>query len=236
MLELAICDENILYHNKLENKLKKYLKLNEIDFKLDKFLSVDGLMDTDNEAYSIVFVDAANDAGKLLQAADFLRSRNRDVCVVICSDSLEFALEGYKAEAVRYLLKDDLDKSFDECMEAVLERLNINTHGIQVSFVDEEKYLHIHKIGYLESKGHYITFYDALSGDEIGKVNSKLDILQSELYEYNFLRIHKSFLVNMVYIKRISGYRCILENGVEISVPKARYKDVKNKFMEFRMR
>lgn len=236
MLELAICDGNILYHNKLEKKLNIYLKQNEIDFKIDKFLSAEELMASDKETYSIVFVDTANDAVKLFNAADYLRSRNRDVCVVICSDNLQFALEGYKAGAVRYLLKDDLDKSFDECMEAVLERLNINTHGIYVSFADEEKYLHIHKIGYLESKGHYITFYDAQSGEEIGKVNSKLDILQSELCEYNFLRIHKSFLVNMVYIKRISGYRCILDNGVEIPVPKARYKDVKNKFTEFRTR
>lgn len=232
MLEIAICDKDTFYQNKIKDKLEKYFIRKEIDFNIEIFSENKELIDAGNKIYNMVFTDVDND-NMLHTLAEFLRNSSGNVCIVICSDDINYALEGYKVGAIRYLLKDDFDVSFEECMEAVCERLKINTHGILVPFVDKEKYIHVHKVSYLESKGHYITFFDALSRNEIGKVNSKLDTLQEELCKFNFLRIHKSFLVNMAYISQISGYRCTLKNGVEIPVPKARYKEVKSVFGKY---
>lgn len=48
-----------------------------------------------------------------------------------------------------------------------------------------------------------------------------------------FLRCHQSFLVNMRYIRKISSYVMTLTTGQELSVPKARYREVKRRYAEY---
>lgn len=49
-----------------------------------------------------------------------------------------------------------------------------------------------------------------------------------------FVRAHLSFLVNMRYIVKISSYIMILTTGKNISVPKARYAQVKREYMLYK--
>ena len=50
----------------------------------------------------------------------------------------------------------------------------------------------------------------------------------------DFLRIHQSFLVNMKFIKNISRYRVLLNNGILLDIARARYKYVEEKFIAYR--
>ena len=54
----------------------------------------------------------------------------------------------------------------------------------------------------------------------------KLDELENEFKDMGFVLAHLSFLVNMRYITKISGYVMTLTTGKKIPVPKARYADV----------
>lgn len=48
------------------------------------------------------------------------------------------------------------------------------------------------------------------------------------------MRAHLSFLVNMRYITKISSYVMTLTTGKKISVPKARYAQVKREYMLYK--
>ena len=50
----------------------------------------------------------------------------------------------------------------------------------------------------------------------------------------DFLRIHQSFLVNMKFIKDVSRYRVLLNKGILLDIPRARYKYVEEKFIAYR--
>lgn len=62
----------------------------------------------------------------------------------------------------------------------------------------------------------------------------KLDELENELKDMGFVRAHLSFLVNMRYIVKISSYIMTLTTGKNISVPKARYAQVKREYMLYK--
>ncbi len=62
----------------------------------------------------------------------------------------------------------------------------------------------------------------------------KLDELENELKNMGFVRAHLSFLVNMRYITKISGYVMTLTTGKKIPVPKARYAQVKREYMLYK--
>lgn len=101
---------------------------------------------------------------------------------------------------------------------------------MRFSFVEGDKDIFIQDIIYVENEKHRQLFH---IGDIVYSMYSKLDEIEKGLEEYGFIRIHQSFLVNMRYIKRISSYVLLLENGISFSVPKARYKRVKKVFDEY---
>lgn len=65
-------------------------------------------------------------------------------------------------------------------------------------------------------------------------MGKKLDELENELKNMGFVRAHLSFLVNMRYITKISGYVMTLTTGKKIPVPKARYVQVKREYMLYK--
>ena len=57
---------------------------------------------------------------------------------------------------------------------------------------------------------------------------------KNEFNDMGFVRAHLSFLVNMRYITKISGYVMTLTTGKKIPVPKARYAQVKREYMLYK--
>lgn len=102
---------------------------------------------------------------------------------------------------------------------------------IRFSFVEGKKLVKTDEIIYIETSRHKNIFY---VGDQTYSIYKKLDEIERELEGLDFLRIHQSFLVNMHYIEKISSYVLRLKTGEELSVPKARYPEVKRQFMAFK--
>lgn len=70
--------------------------------------------------------------------------------------------------------------------------------------------------------------------ERICTVYMKMDQLE-ELVEQGFVRCHKSYLVNMLYIKYFSAEGIILENGKKIPVSRAKYRNAKECIEKFYM-
>ena len=59
--------------------------------------------------------------------------------------------------------------------------------------------------------------------------NGKLDEFEKRISMYGFIRIHKSYLVNWIYILSISRYNATLSiyDNIQLPIPKDRYKEIK---------
>lgn len=102
---------------------------------------------------------------------------------------------------------------------------------VTFAFVEGVTTLAPEEILYIETSRHKNIFYTA---DRTYSIYRKLDEIGAELEGLGFLRCHQSFLVNMRYIQKISSYVITLTNGQELSVPKARYREVKRRYAEYR--
>ena len=69
--------------------------------------------------------------------------------------------------------------------------------------------------------------------DQSYQIYEKLETLEEKLKGFGFLRAHKSFIVNMGHIRSINSYVMTLDDGRQIPVPKARYKQVRQKYALF---
>lgn len=234
MFRIAVCDDEPAYLERIINSVKKNLKEQGVSiYSIDTYLSGEALLaDARLREYHVIFLDINMPHINGLEAAKKIRESRGDILLVFVTAFLDYAVEGYRMEAVRFLLKDMLEELLPECMDTVIRKLNLQTYKIKKQFREGRKELSIDSIRYVESRGHKLFFH--LSGIEMVQYSlyEKLDNIEKELQEYAFLRIHKSFLVNTKYIERISNYRVELKQGEILPVPKEKFQRIKERYYE----
>lgn len=234
MLQIAVCDDEQFYRDKMKNLLERYMQENALLYALHTFLSGEELLKEceDNMKFDIVFLDINMEEMDGIRTAERIRAYHSDTYIVFVTAFIDYALEGYKVNAVRYLMKDNLEGALEECMRAILQKRQIAQ--VTFTFLEGEKKLYTDRIIYVESRGHKSLFHYMEAGAGIYQIYSKLDILEKQLEGHCFLRIHKSYLVNMRHIRKVSNYTVFLDTGEELSVPRSRFQVVKEKFVDYK--
>ncbi len=234
MLQIAICDDEQFYRKKIQKLLEGYLRSRELQYELHLFLSGEEFLKRceNSVKFDIVFLDINMDEIDGIQTATRIRSFHSDTYIVFVTAFIDYALEGYKVNAVRYLMKDTLDLAMEECMTAILQKMQIAQ--VTFTFLEGEKKLYTDNILYVESKGHKSIFHYMEEGAVTYQVYDKLDSVESKLKGSNFLRIHKSYLVNMKHIRKICNYTAFLDTNEELPIPRLRFQTVKEAFVDYK--
>lgn len=231
MLHIAVCDDELYFLDRLVEKITAYLEEKSLAFQIDSFSSGEELFrDYEKTWYDIAFLDISMDKVDGLETARRLRAVNKKICIVLVTGYMEYVLEGYKVGVLRYLVKDSLECCFGECMEAMLQKFHIDTEEICLEFTEKKAYLNLSEICLVESRGHKLIFLSAHDQSVMGTMNRKLTEIEHLMGGRGFLRVHQSFLVNMRYNVKISGYYLELEQEITLHVPKNRYQYVKREY------
>ena len=228
-MEIILCDDSEMDRKHLRQLLEEYEIRKKEKFTITEFSSGQELCHAKEvlDNCAIVFMDINMEKQDGLKTAVQLKALYPEILIVLVTAYMGYALEGYKVKASRFLLKDDLEHTLGECMDSLLDELHRKKRYVEFSFVEGERRLLVDDIFYIETSRHKNMFYTKKQTYTIYK---KLDELELELSQYGFVRAHQSFLVNMRYIDKISSYVLRLITGKEISVPKARYQEVKRSF------
>lgn len=237
MLHIAICDDEdgFLY---LEQKLvSAYMESHAYKYQMDTFLSGLDLLQPDNNIadFDIIFLDINMDSLDGIETAKRIRQNGSRAYIVFVTAFITYALEGYKVDAVRYLLKESgsMEAAIEECLDVIIQKMNYKEFREGFVFLDGEKMLSPDEIVYIESSLHKLTFHLAKT-DKKHSMYGKLDTLDERLNGYGFCRIHKSFLVNLKYVQKIERYAVKLAENIcgtsYLCVSQSRYNDAREEF------
>lgn len=237
MINVAICDEERHFCRRLEEYVSDYLKRNGMSYHIDLYHSKEEFLSLGIEMvqYTVVFSDINVNKLDGIVVAKKIREISQEVFVVFVTAQEKYILEGYKVGAVRYILKDtaNLRSAIEECMDAILEKLNYEIVRKRFKFREGTKEILLDRLLYIESKLHMLEFHIMEDEMKIYTMYEVLDKVAEELEDSNFIRIHKSYFVNLKYIENVRRYRAKLSNGTELIIPKARYMYVKDRFAEY---
>ena len=234
MLEIAVCDDESFYREKIQRLLEEYLAERSLEYRIQLFLSGEEFLKhcANRVKYDIVFMDINMEKVDGIQAAMQMRAFHSDTYLVLVTAFINYALEGYKVNAVRYIMKDTLDTAMTECMDAVMEKMKIAQ--VSFSFMEGERKLYTDNILYVESRKHKSVFFYMEAEIVKYQIYEKLDWVEEKLSGFHFLRIHKSYLVNMKHIRKINNYTAFLDTGEELPVPRSRFRAAKETFVAYK--
>lgn len=234
MLRIAICDDEKYDRDRIQALLLEYLETHNLNASIDLFSSgKEFLSERDNLVkYDIVFLDINMEEIDGIQTAQEMRSFQSDTCIVLVTAFINYVLEGYKVGAVRYIMKDALDVQIKECMDAIIQKMQFRE--ITFSFLEGDRTLYTDNILYVESRKHKCIFSCMERENVTYQLYGKLDQIEIKLERYGFLRIHKSFLVNMKHVKRISNYIAVMGSGDEFPVSRLRFTKARESFVAYK--
>lgn len=237
MFRIAICDDESFFAEELKELISGYMMEKGLVFEIDTYSSGEALVKLGIEVvrYTAVFLDINMEKIDGIKAAEKIRELSREVFIVFVTAYVNYSLEGYRLDAVRYLLKSNANfqSTVNECMNAIMEKLNYSVAKREFDFKEGTKEVSLERLLYIESNLHKLEFHIMEDDMKIYTMYETLNALEDRLAANDFVRIHQSYLVNIKYIKNVVRYKVVLTNGVELVIPKARYTYVKEQFVSY---
>ena len=235
-MHILVCDDDAAFSAKVAEYAATYFEAHEIPVQATVCSDPEQVLAIpDLELYRIAFLDVDMPQVNGIALGGQLRHRNPDICLVYVSAYLAFALDGYKVNAYRYILKRDVAKQLPSCLEDIYaSMMQAGTKTLTVHHHRENIRIPLDQIYYLESDLRKINVYGETLHKPLCSYYGKLTDLPASLQEDGFLRVGRSFVVNMRYIRQISNYKVMLQNGVELGVSRNGYAAIRGAYLEWK--
>jgi DNA-binding LytR/AlgR family response regulator len=144
-----------------------------------------------------------------LTGIDFLRSLPQKPPTIFTTAYRDFAIEGFELEAVDYLLKPITFERFFKSVERVLRnRSDFQEDFIIIKTEGMNRKVFIQEIVYFESQGNDIKMVLANNENIISK--HTITELEAILSGRNFVRIHRSFMINAQFMTAFNNNEVLL--------------------------
>lgn len=238
MLNIAICDDEKTFAEGLKKNISKYMKEKGIDTTFEMFTSGEDLLDLGIgvNRFRIIFLDINMQQMNGLETAKAIRKMSSDIYIVFITACMNYVLDGYKVDAVRYLLKgnEDFNETLIECMDAICNKMGYVKKKKRIDFKGGALDVSLNRVLYIESKLHKLEFHVMEEELKIYTVYNTMNNIEEEYKEEGFIRIHQSYMVNMMYIKDVRKFEVELLDGTVLVVPRARYDKVREQFILYR--
>ncbi len=235
MIHIAICDDEKYFRLWEERLVLEYMEKHQYSYTIDTYTSGREMLDMADISgkYDIIFLDINMEEMDGLETARHIRQISGKVFIVFVTAYITYVLEGYKVNAVRYLLKEEhsLENALKECLDAVIAQMDAEKKIYEIYFPNGKKSVSIDALLYVESRLHKVLFFIMDEGIKEYYKYGRLDEVEQELKSYGFIRIHQSYLVNIKYVKNVERYTASLENGTALGISKKYYKDIEKAFI-----
>jgi two-component system, LytTR family, response regulator LytT len=173
-----------------------------------------------------------------LSGMDFVKSLKEKPYIIFTTAYTEYAVDGFKVDATDYLLKPigytEFLKAVNKVKNMVDLKANLSASKAAPDhlFVKSEYKLMriaLADIKYIESMHEYVRIH--LVSDKPVMTLVSLKSIEEQLPASKFMRVHRSFIVNLDRIKVVERNRIVFENSVYIPVSD-QYKDAFQQFID----
>ena len=233
-MNIAILEDDNQDMEHLRQLLKTYAEKKELRMIVETFsISENFLRAFSAGKYDLIFFDNYIGSGLGIDIARKVRLIDKDVDIVFVSMSAEFAISGFEVRALHYLIKpvtiDELEQVFER------QRESRSPAPQQEEFIDvmtehETITIPIDEIRYIEVVDKTCLIHH--SGKDT-KTYMSLEKLTEYLPGPQFLRTHKSYVVNVAFVKTMGKSSFMMKDGVEVPIGRTHLVSCKREYMKY---
>lgn len=236
LLHIAVCEDDESDLNSLLSHLTAVCDDLELLTQIDIFTSGEHFLSAGNtKNFDIVFMDIyLNDINGIDAVLNAQLNHPQTSQFVFTTISSEHAIEAFNLNAAHYLVKplkrekvkEAIERCISSCSAKNKRSLEIKTSRKQISILMED-------ITYIEVTNTRCTVH---TEEHSFQTYTSLNALFQSLDEGLFLRVQKSFVVNMAFIDSFFYDHIVLKDGTKISISRNKRAELKKQYQDFLFR
>lgn len=216
-MKIAICENEEAFCIKLSKHIEKYFS--ESTFSIEElkiYLDGESLLHEyqEGKTFDILFLDIQLSPGPTalsgLDAAARIRPLDNQAAIVFLTSFHSYIYDAFSVEAIGFAEKpvdyETVCKMLDRCLS---KYKTVHHEVVWKTDNGELVSLELNEIVFIESSGRNIRIYLAQSGKYI-IVKKKISEIEKELQEWNFVRCHISYIINMSYFYSVDKDKKII--------------------------
>ncbi len=227
---IAICEDDQTERTRLASLCSGLLSDRGIAHQIHAFPSADALiqeLERGCDPFDLFLLDIQMEGTDGLELARQLYRQGVRDKVIFVTGSAEYALAGYDAHPLHYLLKPVGRERLEEALALVLERqpqtVLFQRGGRTMAFP-------LRELRYLESRNHGVVLH---LKEEEQPLSISLAEAEQLVPAGAFRRCHKSYLVNLEWVGHITRTEVCLRDGERLPVSRTFYADFQSALIHY---
>jgi len=233
-----MCDDDPEARAQYARLIKKVAKKNKVEITISYFNSGEELLfylaDSPNQA-DIIYLDILMNNLNGLDTAKRLRELECNSEIIFLTTSEDYVFDAYDISPIHYLMKSNITTAKFE--EVFIRATTLVSKKENDMFLCESgknnirKVIPFKEISFFEIWKRIVTVH--YNGGESFDFYSTMEQLENQLLHKGFIRIHRSYIVNMSYISQFQQNTLFLKTGENIPIGATYMKQMKQVFIDY---
>lgn len=234
MMRIALCDDEAMYRDNISRILEEYRNPVGEMLLVDVYTNaIDLLAAMKTIEYDGLLLDVIMPGFSGIDAAWEIRQNDMALPIIFLTSSPEFAVESYRVHAFDYLMKPintgDLYRT--------LNHLYVLKKGKTKEILTIKSAKGVHTVPYEQLEfveiSNRIMYFYLLNGEVIDARAKLSDYEEVLLRQENFLKVHRSYIINMALMKSFDKKSFWAMTGEMIPISRNIVKDVQDSYMQY---
>lgn len=231
-MRIAICDDDKEELARISSFLDKYQREHNASLTYKAFHSGVELLSTVKSGdFALYLLDVIMPAVNGVEVAKEIRSFDTEAKIVFLTSSPEFAVASYTVKAMDYILKPVEEGRLFGVLNELMTDSQKPQEGLTVKAKNGITRILFSRLVYVEVVNKQVYFH--LADNSVREVTARLsEFEQTLLARPEFMRVHRSYIVNLFQINELTANGLTTHQGNSIPVSRGLYKEVRDAYVK----
>lgn len=230
---VAVCDDDKAALSILSGAIVSAFKSHNVDANVELFERPRELLRRMQDcAFELLFLDIEMPGMDGITLGKQLRRENNLIDIIFISNREDLVFDALRINPKGFIRKSRFLQDVVGVIDAYFAaRPEEKAAKLIVQSRDEIRYISLNELMYIEGAGKVQMLHMAGKTEPM-EIHRQMQELEGELIPQGFLRIHKGYLVNYRFIRRIGDVDVLLTNGERVPMSRRKSQETKNAYME----
>ena len=232
-MKIALCDDDSRALPVISGAARSAFNAKGIDPEIRVFSSGKDLLAALEETqFQLLLLDIEMPGMDGIELGKRLRAMGDDTKIVYVSEAEFRVFESFQVQPLGFVRKSNFLNDITAVVELYLKSSNMEDSGkyLELSVRSGMVSVKSSTVLYIEGSRNYQLLYVEGKPGPI-EVKMTMEKLEQMTEPYGFIRIHKGFLVNYLFIHRVTATEITLTNGTAIPIGRSKAGEVKAKYL-----
>lgn len=233
MLKIAICDDDDVILDTMSGKISEEFISSKIAIQTECFTNgPDFIEEHKKSPFDVVFLDIDMPSVSGFEVAQKINSDSPTLIIFVTSHD-ELVYSSFQFQPFRFVRKSYVDDELGGVIGAVIKTVNERDKArkFEIKTNEGDVFLDLNNVEYIEIYGHWLKI--TLHNSKPIKCYGSLSDFEKRLEPFDFVRTHKSYLVNCRFIYSVGSRSVVLDNKMEIPLSRYKVESVKSILKEY---